>query len=403
MRILYADAIDASRLTALRDAGHECHLEPSLGADDLPGARPGADVLVVRSTRVTAATISTADRLGLIVRAGAGTDNIDRAAASDKGIFVCNVPGRNAIAVAELTMGLLLAVDRRIPQNVIDLHNGVWNKSEYTRADGIFGKRLGIIGLGDIGLAVAERARAFGLTVSAVRKPNRSPQVLAAIRSIGIRLVESQDELLADSDIVSLHVPKADDTVGMVDRDFLAKLPPGAVVLNTSRGEVVDGPALLEALERGDVRAGLDVWPDEPGTATGGFDSELARHPGVVGTHHIGASPEQAQRSVAEGTVEAIEAYAAGSPVNCVNLRVEPSGACCLTIRHVDRVGVLAKVFAVLRSNGINVQQMQNQLFEGGRAAVASINVSPEPSSEVVDALEDIDEVFNVVAVPAAP
>jgi D-3-phosphoglycerate dehydrogenase len=401
MKILYADAVDESGLIALREAGHDCRMEPSLGADDLPSAIAGFDVLVVRSTKVTAETITAADQLGLIVRAGAGTDNIDRSAASARGIFVCNVPGRNAIAVAELTMGLLLAVDRRIPHNVADLRDGTWNKAEYTRADGLYGKRMGIIGLGDIGLAVAERARAFGLTVGAIRKPHRSPAVQAAIRTIGIRLFETEDDLLAESDVVSLHVPKAEETVGMVDRDFLAKLPPGAILLNTSRGEVVDGPALLEALDRGHVRAGLDVWPDEPGGGTGRFESELPRHPRVVGTHHIGASTAQAQRSVAEGTAEAIEAYLAGAPIDCVNLRVEPSGVCCLTIRHLDRVGVLASVFAVLRANGINVQQMQNQLFEGGQAAVATINVAPAPSAQVIHDLNEIDEVFNVVAVPA--
>ena len=296
-------------------------------------------------------------------------------------------------------MGLLLAIDRRITDNTADLRTGDWNKSRYSEADGLYGKRLAILGLGDIGLAVAERAKAFGLSVSAERKPNRSPAVQAAIRSIGIRMVESRDALLAEADIVSLHVPKADSTVGMVDDAFLARLPEGAIVLNTSRGDVVDGPALLRALDRGAVRAGLDVWPDEPSSGSGRFQSALATHPLVVGTHHIGASTAQAQRSVADGTVEAIEAFAAGSPVDCVNLRSDPSGTCCLTIRHLDRVGVLAKVFAVLRANGINVQQMQNQVFEGGQAAVASINVSISPSDEVIDALVDIEEVFNVVAV----
>jgi D-3-phosphoglycerate dehydrogenase len=404
MKILFADSVDETGPERLRNAGHRCTVEPSLGADDLPGAVGDHDVLVVRSTVVTAETICAGDRLGLIVRAGAGTDNVDKAAASARGVFVCNVPGRNAIAVAELTMGLLLAVDRRIPHNVADLRAGDWNKREYAKSDGLYGKRLGIIGLGDIGLAVAERARAFGLTVAAVRKPDRSSEVQAAIRTIGIRLVEDLDELLADSDVVSLHVPKAPGTVGMVDRAFLAKLAPGTVLLNTARGDVVDGEALLEALDHGDLRAGLDVWPDEPSEATGSFDSALARHPRVVGTHHIGASTDQAQRSVSVGTAEVIESYLAGSPIDCVNLRSAPSGTCGLTIRHLDRVGVLAKVFAELRAGGINVQQMRNQLFEGGNAAVATINVTPDPAPEVIESLRAIDEVINVAVVePAAP
>lgn len=400
MRILYADSIDETPMDRLRRAGHECILDVDLSADTLPAAVPGADVLVVRSTTVTAATIAASDRLGLIVRAGAGTDNIDKAAASARGIFVSNVPGRNAIAVAELTMGLLLAIDRRIADNVAELRHNRWNKATYTTADGLYGKRLGIVGLGDIGLAVAERAKAFGLSVSAVRKPQRSASVLSAIRTIGIGMVDSQEDLLTESDIISLHVPKSETTIGMVDEKFLSLLPPDAIILNTARGDVIDEAALLDALDRGAVRAGLDVWPDEPSSGTGGFDSALARHPRVVGTHHIGASTAQAQRSVADGTVAAIEAYIAGSPIDCVNLRFEPSGSCTITIRHLDRVGVLAKVFAVLRSNGLNVQQMQNQVFQGGEAAVASINISLMPGPEALASIVDIDEVFNVVAIP---
>ncbi len=400
MRILYADTVDETRLRPLRDAGHECIVDPSLNARSLVPAIGGCDVVVVRSTKVTAEAIDNADRLGLIVRAGAGTDNIDKAAASASGIFVCNVPGRNAIAVAELTLGLLLAVDRRIPDNVADLREGTWSKTDYTQADGLYGKRMGIIGLGDIGLAVAERAKAFGISVAAVRKPGRSPDVQSSIRSIGIRMVDSLEALLDESDIVSLHVPKAPETLGMVNRDFLARLPTGAILLNTSRGDVVDERALVEALDRGSVRAGIDVWGEEPSSGKGRFESELARHPRVVGTHHIGASTAQAQQSVADGTVHAIQAYLAGSPVDCVNLRTEPSGTCTLTIRHLDRIGVLAQIFAVLRKNGINVQEMQNQVFEGGIAAVASINVSVSPTAEVVETLRGIDEVFNVVVVP---
>ncbi|MEM7341710.1 MAG: phosphoglycerate dehydrogenase [Actinomycetota bacterium] len=403
MKILYADSVDESGPDRLRAAGHECEVNPALSADDLPDVIAGYDALVVRSTKVTAATIEAATCLGLIVRAGAGTDNIDKDAASGRGVFVCNVPGRNAIAVAELTMGLLLAIDRRIPHNVTDLQAGTWNKAEFARADGLYGKRLGIIGLGDIGLAVAERARAFGLTVATVRRPDRPASTQSAIRTIGIRLVETIDELLETSDIVSLHVPKNADTVGLVDQAFLAKLTPGAILLNTSRGEVVDGDALLDALDSGDLRAGLDVWPDEPSGGKGSFDSALARHPRVVGTHHIGASTGQAQRSVSEGVVDVIESYLAGSPIGCVNLRSDPSGTCALAVRHLDKVGVLAQVLGVLRTGGINVQQMRNQVFLGGQAAVATINVDPDPTPEVIEALGAIDEVLNVAVVDPTP
>ncbi len=401
MRILYADSVGDSAVDRLIDAGHTIDVRPDLTADTLPAAIAGYEVLVVRSTKVTAEAITASQGLGLIVRAGAGTDNIDAAAASARGVYVCNVPGRNAIAVAELTMGLILALDRRIPDNTSDLRDGRWDKATYTKADGIFGKQLGIIGLGDIGLAVAERAKAFGMTVVAVRKPERSAGALAAIRGIGIRLVDTQEELLASSDVVSIHVPKSGNTVRMVDDSFLAAMTDGSYLINTSRGDIVDDEALIRALDSGRIRAGLDVWNNEPGSGQDAFSSPLAGHPAVVGTHHIGASTEQAQRSVAEGTVETIESYFDGDPINCVNIRREPSGEACLTVRHLDRVGVLAQVFAVLRSHGLNVQQMQNQVFAGGQAAVASIHVGTAPDESVVAALSAIEEVLYVTALPA--
>ncbi|MEZ5279873.1 MAG: NAD(P)-dependent oxidoreductase [Acidimicrobiales bacterium] len=394
MRILFADAIEEDRLETLRAAGHETVVDASLSADELPSAIGGFDVLVVRSTKVTADTIASADRLGLITRAGAGTDNIDIDAASQRGIYVCNVPGRNAIAVAELAMGLLLAIDRQIPDNVADLRNQAWDKKRYTKADGIYGKTMAVIGLGEIGLAVAERAKAFGMTVLAERKP-RTADALARIRSTGVQLVDSLDEMLSQADVVSLHVPKSPATTGMVDAAFLAKLPAGAILLNTARGDLVVGQDLLAALDAG-LRAGLDVYPNEPAASQGAFQSTLATHPRVVGTHHIGASTEQAQRAIAEGTIDVIENYAAGRVQNCVNLIDEALGTCVLSVRHVDRVGVLAKVFADLRNAGCNIQQMQNQVFLGSAAAVASINVEGELSPELLAKIESDDDIIAV-------
>lgn len=396
MKILFADAVDAARIAALEAAGHRCRIEPTLSAEDLPEAIADAEVLVVRSTKIAAETIEAGASLALIVRAGAGTDTIDIAAASAAGVYVCNVPGRNAIAVAELTMGLLLAIDRHIADGVADLRNGVWNKSRYTKADGLAGKTMSIIGLGDIGLAVAERAKAFDLVVQAERKSGRSDASMARIRSVGIRLVESREELLATSDIVSIHVPKAPETVGMVDDAFLDQLPDGCVILNTSRGDVVDEDALLRALDQRGMKAGLDVFADEPSNASGTFSSPLAAHPSVVGSHHIGASTTQAQESVADGTIEVIEAYASGDVINCVNLARNRADAGCVSIRHLDRVGVLARILNTLSSNGHNVEQMENQLFSGGRAAVATINVDRRLADDTLAALRALDDVIAV-------
>jgi D-3-phosphoglycerate dehydrogenase len=401
MRILFADAVDPSTLEALRGRGHDPESDRSLSAEDLPGRIAGVEVLVVRSTRVTAETIRAAHDLELIVRAGAGTNTIDVDAASEVGIYVTNVPGRNAIAVAELTLGLLLAIDRRIPDNVADLRAGAWNKSRYAKAEGLFGKRLGIVGLGGIGLAVAERAVAFGLEVRAVRK-DRDPEVEERIKALGIELVDSLEDLLSTSDIVSIHVPATPETEGMFDARLLGLLPEGAILLNTSRGDIVDEAALLEAIEERGLRVGLDVYPDEPASGTDEWSSKLAQHPNVVGTHHIGASTDQAQRSVAEGVVEIVEAFERGEVLNCVNLAPRSLGTHSLHIRHFDRVGVLASVFDVLRRRELNVEQMENRVFRGGNAAVATIDVVGDVDPDLVETLEGLPNVIHVSAVPIA-
>ena len=396
MKILFADALPEAYVDLLAQQGDECTVSPELGADDIPDAIEGYDVLVVRSTKVTAETIGRSSRLGLIVRSGAGTNTIDCQAAADAGIYVCNVPGTNSIAVAELTLGLLLAVDRHIPAATGDLKNGIWNKKGYSKADGLMGKTFGVIGVGEIGLAVAERARSFGMTVVAERKADRRHDVEARIRSIGIRLVENLDELVAESDIISIHVPGGESTENLIDERLLSLMKPSAILINTSRGEVVDGEALIAAMDDKGIRAGLDVFRHEPDSGTGEFNSVLASHPNVVGTHHIGASTQQAQDATSAGTVDVIEAYRAGDPQNCVNVVRTRVGSATITIRHFDRVGVLAAALQVLRRGNINVQTMANKVFQGSNAAMAIIDVVGEVNDDLTSELASLDNVIQV-------
>lgn len=401
MRVLFADTVDPSTVQVLTDQGHECDVDPGVSADDLPSRIGGVEALVVRSTRVTAETIEAAHDLELIVRAGAGTNTIDVDAASDVGIYVTNVPGRNAIAVAELTMGLLLAIDRRIADNVSELRAGTWNKSAFAKAEGLFGKSLGIVGVGDIGLAVAERAAAFGLRVRVIRK-DRDPEVEERLRTIDTELVDSLEDLVSTSDIVSIHLPATPETESMFDAALLGRMRDGAILLNTSRGDIVDEAALLDAIESKGLRIGLDVYPDEPASGTAEWSSKLAQHPNVVGTHHIGASTDQAQRAVADGLVEIVEAFVRGEVLNCVNLAPRRLGTHSLHIRHFDRVGVLAGVFDILRRRELNVEQMQNRVFQGGNAAVATIDVVGDVGPDLIAAVEALPDVIHVSAVPIA-
>jgi D-3-phosphoglycerate dehydrogenase len=396
MRVLFADSLGSSTVTELEARGHECVVEPTLQAGDLAGRIPGFDVLVVRSTKVGAEVFEAGDKLALVIRAGAGTNTIDTATAAARGVLVANLPGRNAIAVAELTMGLLLAVDRHIVDATVDLRAGRWDKKRYSAAHGLFGSTMGILGLGSIGLEVAQRARAFGMHVLVLGKPDRSARTLARLDEMRVGTVDTLEELLPACDVVSLHLPSNADTAGLVGRKFLAQMKPGAVLLNTSRGELVDEDALLEALEERDLRAGLDVYADEPGSGQAEWTSRLAQHPRIVGTHHIGASTQQAQDAIADGVVEIVDAFVRGEPPHCVNLTPSRIGTATLTVRHLDRVGVLARVLDVLSRNGLNVEQMQNRVFRGGEAAVATMDVAGATTDDLLAELAAMPDVLGV-------
>jgi D-3-phosphoglycerate dehydrogenase len=327
MRILVADRLPDRFSEAMRGAGHDCEVDAGLDESTLAGAVRGVDVLVVRGTRVPAEVFAAADALRLVVRAGSGTNTIDCEAATGAGVAVANVPGRNSLAVAELTLGLLLAVDRAIPDNTSALRAGRWDKKRFGAVGrGLYGRSLGIVGLGNIGLAVAERAAGFGMRLLAQAKGSRSEEATRRITELGIELVPDLVTLASRVDVLTLHVPLTAQTRGMVGADALDALQPG-ILLNTSRADVVDSEALLARLDAGGLSAGLDVFPDEPGSGTADWQSPLAAHPRVVGTHHIGASTEQAQEAVVDGVIEIVTAFDEGRLLNVVNDPAERASA----------------------------------------------------------------------------
>ena len=187
----------------------------------------------------------------------------------------------------------------------------------------------------------------------------------------------------------------------MVDAGFLGAMKDGAILLNTSRGDVVDEAALIDAMDNRGIRAGLDVYANEPSSGSGEFDSTIAKHPSVVGTHHVGASTNQAQAAVTDGTIETVHAYRTGSPINCVNLDPVPTKAATITVRHHDRVGVLASVLQILRKEQLNVSNMQNRVFIGSKAAVASIDVGHLPSDEIIEEVQSLTDVIYIAVTPA--
>lgn len=398
VEIVFADSTRSNTVQELERRGHGCTTLSSEQRLKLEDHVASADVVVVRSTSVTRDVIAAAPQLGLIVRAGAGTDTIDLDYASEAGVYVCNVPGQNAAAVAELTLGLILAIDRQIPAAVSDLNRGVWNKEGYSEARGLKGQSLGILGFGNIGLEVAVRAASFGLSIHALERNGRDPSTQETIDQLDVRLHETQQELLKAVDIVSLHLPLTDETLGMVNTEFLSNLTQGAMLINTSRGDLVNERDLVQAMTERDIRVGLDVYPSEPTSGSSEWHTSLSNHANFVGTHHIGASTDQARQAIADGVLGAITEYEVGVPSNCVNLASRPLGECAIAVRHKDEVGVLAGVLAGLRSAGINVQQMRNEIFEGEgpTAAIATIRVSQTPTPQIIEALESLEHVLRV-------
>jgi D-3-phosphoglycerate dehydrogenase len=383
MKLLCADKFSEAHLGALRGLGLEVAYRPELGAGELGAALSGVAILVVRSTEVNAAAIEAADALTLIVRAGAGVNTIDRVAASRRGIFVANCPGKNAVAVAELAFGLVLAIDRRLPEQVAELRAGRWNKKEYGKADGLLGKTLGLVGFGAIAREVARRAQAFGLTVLAWSRSLTD----AGARAQGVERAATLLELARRADLVSVHVALAPETRGLLGDAFFGELRPGAIFINTARAEVVDGAALTRAVTERGLRVGADVHAGEPDGGTGELASPLLAAPSVYGTHHVGASTRQAESAIADEAVRIVRSFlTTGEVPNCVNLSRPAPGGWQLVVRHHDRVGVLANVLGVLRRHAINVQQMENQIFDGRageeRAACATIRLGSAPPTE---------------------
>jgi D-3-phosphoglycerate dehydrogenase len=400
MKVLVADKFEASGLEGLKALGCEVLYDPKLGGAAL-GERlrdAHADVLVVRSTKVTAEEIEKAKRLALIVRAGAGVNTIDLAAASARAIAVSNCPGKNSIAVAELAMALLLALDRRIPEQTADLKAGVWNKAEYGKARGLAGRTLGVVGLGAIGREVVSRARAFGMEVVAW---SRSLDVYAAAR-LGVTRAASLEELARASDAVTVHLALTKETRGLLGAAFFSAMRPGAFFVNTSRGEVVRQADLEGAVSGKGIRAALDVFEKEPAGATGAFEDPVVRNPGIIGTHHVGASTEQAQNAIAAETVRIVETYlSSGEVPNAVNLSERTPATHLLSIRHRDRVGVLAHIFAELKGAGLNVEQTENVVFAGAEAACARIQVNRAPDEDLLRRIESGNaDIFSVTLTP---
>jgi len=377
MRVLVADRLSDNSLDEMRALGVEVSYEPELKAADLPARLPGVNVLVVRGTQVNKAAFDAGSALNLVIRAGAGVKNIDVATASERGIYVAACPGKNASAVAELTFTLIGCLDRRVPDGVASLRAGKWEKDEFARAVGLRGRSIGILGLGHVGRAVLKIAQAYELECYAWSRSLTT----AKAAELGVRRVSSPAELAKVSDILTVHLELTDRTRGIVDRKVLSQLKPGAFFVNTARDGLVDYDALLELIPQKNLRVGLDVMPSEPDTRHSTYRHPIIETGLVYAVPHIGASTDEAQIAISNETVRILRSFLTkGEVPNVVNIAESSWSRYQLVVRHVDQVGALANVLGVLKRHGINVQELDNTVFEGARAACAKIRLSSRPS-----------------------
>jgi D-3-phosphoglycerate dehydrogenase len=368
VKILIADKFPDKYVEEFKSMDLDVNYSPKLGENDLPEAAKDADILIVRSTIVNAETIKSSNNLNLIIRAGAGVNNIDISTANQQGIYVANCPGKNSVAVAELAMGLMISLDRSIPDNVSDFRSGKWNKAKYSKAEGLKGKTLGIIGVGSIGKEVANRAISFGMNVYG--------KDISRIEGVAVKDFLEMDQLLPMCDIVSIHLPATSETKGLFDKKMFSYLKPNTLLINTSRQDVIDEGAMLETIKEKNIRVALDVFKDEPEAKSGDVSSPLADSPNIYITHHIGASTAQAQNAVAEETVKIVKHYLhSGIIHHWVNRARASDAKYQLVVKHFDKAGVLASILDIVRKGDINIEEIENIIFEGGIAASCTMKL----------------------------
>ncbi len=387
MKVLVSDNISEKGVELMKKAGLKVDVKTGLSPEELKSIIGEYHGLVIRSaTKVTADVIEAAQNLKVIGRAGSGLDNVDKEAATKRGIVVMNTPGGNTITTAEHTIAMMFALARNIPQATASMKEGKWEKKKFMGVE-LFNKTLGVIGLGNIGTQVAKRALALQMNVIGY-DPYLSDE---KARQLGIEKV-SLDEIFERSDFITLHTPLTDDTRNLINKDTIAKMKDGVRIINCARGGIVNEKDLYEALEAGKVAgAALDVFEKEPPE-----DLTLVKHPKVICTPHLGASTREAQENVAVAVAEQIIDYLINGIIrNAVNFPSIPA----------DEVPLLSPYIQLAEKMGAFIAQ----LYEGGiteatlefRGAAQELNTKPVTIAAIKGLLEPvIPETVNFVNAP---
>ena len=394
MKILVGCSLPKSALHELRSLGTDVIYEPELTAERLEKLIGDMAVLVVCRTRVSPEAIAAGKALQMILRAGTDTTNIAIDDASSQGVFVCNCPYKDAFAVAELTLGLLLALDRRVLHSAAALREGVPEEPAPTAALGLAGRTLGMMGFGPVEQEIAKRAQAFDMKLlawSAALTPE-----LAAERSI--EFCAWPRELARQSDMVTIYAPpqRADEL--LIDAEFLRSMRPGAYIVYVGHPAALDQEALAEVAKERKLRVAYDISaPQLPGSDTGRFKSRLQAIPEVIGTYRLADRTQQAYEATADEVVRVIREFlVAGNILNCVNLLERSPAKWQLLLRLRDVVGVIASIMAHIRDDGINAEEINSRVLLGAQAGWCVIALDERPSSETLDAIRELDGVLHL-------
>lgn len=386
-KVLVSDKLAQEGIDILSKAA-DVDVITGLTEDQLCEIIANYDALVIRSgTTVTSKILQHASKLKIIGRAGVGVDNVDVAGATEKGIVVCNSPGGNTLAAAELSMAMLLALARNIPQAHMTMREKTWNRSKFTGNE-LYAKTIGILGLGKIGQSVAKRCQAFGMKT--ISYDPFLTQELAD--QLGVELV-SLEEAFKRSDFISLHLPKNKETTNLISKAQFDIMKNGVRIVNCARGGIIDDLALIEALKNGKCAgAALDVYLTEPPD----FSSELFELPNVITTPHLGASTEEAQTNVAIDVAEQIvEVFIGGNARSAVNMPALSADVLAVIkpfLPLAEKVASLAAQTITGRPNKIEISYC---------GELAGINYSPITRYVIVGLLKPaVGDTVNAVNAP---
>jgi D-3-phosphoglycerate dehydrogenase len=392
MKIFVACELPEGALESLRSLAVEVHYRPNATTAELREKLTGVGLLIVGSTRIAPDMIARAPELQMIIHAGSGPGDIALEAASQQGVFVTHCPDKHAAAVAELTFGLILALDRRIVENSTAMHEGRWIRGELTDARGLAGRTLGIVGWGATGRLVARLARAFNMRVlawSPAMTPETSPD-------LAVEFCNWPRELARECDIVTVQAIEG-ELEPLIDADFLQSMREGAYLVHVGQAGTVDEVALARAVEERHLRLALDAFTADPAGETGRFRCRLCDLPGVIGTQHIAELTEQARLATADEVVRVVQAFVVSGEVeNCLNLCDRSPATWQLVMRVRDQPGVMAAVLDVVRADGINAQEITSRVFTGAKAAWLIIALDERPSTEALDAIHALTNVLHL-------